>query len=57
MHQSIINSTIKPFTATAFHKGDFHPVTEQDLLGKWSVVFFYPADFTFVCPTELGDMA
>ncbi|ABV86073.1 MULTISPECIES: alkyl hydroperoxide reductase subunit C [Shewanella] len=57
MHQSIINSTIKPFSATAFHNGDFHPVTEQDLLGKWSVVFFYPADFTFVCPTELGDMA
>jgi peroxiredoxin len=57
MTQSIINSTIKPFKATAFHKGEFVPVTEQDLLGKWSVVFFYPADFTFVCPTELGDMA
>ncbi|ARD21030.1 MULTISPECIES: alkyl hydroperoxide reductase subunit C [Shewanella] len=57
MTQSIINSTIKPFSATAFHNGEFVPVTEQDLLGKWSVVFFYPADFTFVCPTELGDMA
>lgn len=57
MTQSIINSTIKPFKATAFHNGEFVPVTEQDLLGKWSVVFFYPADFTFVCPTELGDMA
>ncbi|MEZ9538218.1 alkyl hydroperoxide reductase subunit C [Shewanella sp. 10N.286.51.B8] len=57
MTQSIINSTIKPFSATAFHNGDFVSVTEQDLLGKWSVVFFYPADFTFVCPTELGDMA
>ena len=32
-------------------------MTEKDLLGKWSVVFFYPADFTFVCPTELGDVA
>jgi peroxiredoxin len=33
------------------------PVTDADLKGKWSVVFFYPADFTFVCPTELGDLA
>ncbi|QLE84280.1 MULTISPECIES: alkyl hydroperoxide reductase subunit C [Shewanella] len=57
MTQSIINTEIKPFSATAYHNGDFTPVTEQDLLGKWSVVFFYPADFTFVCPTELGDMA
>ena len=57
MTQSIINSTIKPFKATAFHNGAFVEVTEQDLLGKWAVVFFYPADFTFVCPTELGDMA
>ncbi len=32
-------------------------VSEQDLIGKWSVVFFYPADFTFVCPTELADLA
>ena len=57
MTQSIINSTINPFKASAYHNGEFVPVTEQDLLGKWSVVFFYPADFTFVCPTELGDMA
>ncbi|WP_025820524.1 alkyl hydroperoxide reductase subunit C [Shewanella marina] len=57
MSQSIINTEIKPFSATAFHGGEFVPVSEQDLLGKWSVVFFYPADFTFVCPTELGDMA
>jgi peroxiredoxin len=32
-------------------------VSDADLKGKWSVVFFYPADFTFVCPTELGDLA
>ena len=54
---SLINSKIKPFKATAYHHGEFKPVSEQDLLGKWSVVFFYPADFTFVCPTELGDVA
>ncbi|MDX1537176.1 MULTISPECIES: alkyl hydroperoxide reductase subunit C [Arsukibacterium] len=54
---SIINTKIKPFKATAFHQGKFVPVTEQDILGKWAVVCFYPADFTFVCPTELGDLA
>ncbi len=54
---SYINSEVKPFNATAFHKGDFIEVSEADLKGKWSVVFFYPADFTFVCPTELEDLA
>lgn len=54
---SLINTEIKPFQATAFHNGKFVPVSDADLKGKWSVVFFYPADFTFVCPTELGDLA
>ena len=52
-----INSEVKPFKATAYHNGKFIDVTEADLKGKWSVVFFYPADFTFVCPTELEDLA
>jgi peroxiredoxin (alkyl hydroperoxide reductase subunit C) len=54
---SLINTEIKPFKATAYHEGKFVPVTDADLRGKWSVVVFYPADFTFVCPTELGDLA
>ena len=54
---SLINSEILPFKSTAFHKGKFVPVSDADLKGKWSVVFFYPADFTFVCPTELEDLA
>jgi peroxiredoxin len=54
---AIINSTVKPFAATAYLNGKFVPVTDADLKGKWSIFFFYPADFTFVCPTELGDMA
>ena len=54
---ALINTEILPFTATAFHNGAFVDVSDADLRGKWSVVFFYPADFTFVCPTELGDMA
>src|SRR6478736_6175177 len=53
----IINSQVKPFKATAYHHGEFVPVTEENFKGKWSVVVFYPADFTFVCPTELGDLA
>ena len=53
----IINTEILPFNATAFHNGEFVDVSDADLRGKWSIVFFYPADFTFVCPTELGDMA
>jgi peroxiredoxin (alkyl hydroperoxide reductase subunit C) len=53
----IIGSTVKPFTATAFQAGkDFFPVSEKDVDGKWVVFFFYPADFTFVCPTELEDL-
>jgi peroxiredoxin (alkyl hydroperoxide reductase subunit C) len=54
---SLINTEVKPFKATAFKNGKFIEVTEADLKGKWSVVFFYPADFTFVCPTELEDLA
>ena len=54
---SLINTEVKEFAATAYHNGKFVPVTQEDLKGKWSVVFFYPADFTFVCPTELGDLA
>lgn len=55
--QNIINMDAPEFTAQAYHNGDFKTVTNKDLEGKWSVFFFYPADFTFVCPTELGDMA
>src|ERR1039458_5290750 len=54
---SIINSQIPEFSVEAFHDGKFKKVSSADLKGKWSVFFFYPADFTFVCPTELGDMA
>ncbi|MEJ2578728.1 MAG: alkyl hydroperoxide reductase subunit C [Kineosporiaceae bacterium] len=54
---SLINTEIKPFQATAFKNGEFLDVSDATLRGGWSVVFFYPADFTFVCPTELGDLA
>lgn len=54
---SLINTTIKPFKATAYHDGKFVDISEASLKGKWSVFVFYPADFTFVCPTELEDLA
>lgn len=54
---SLINTEIKPFKTNAFKAGQFTEISDQDLRGNWSVVFFYPADFTFVCPTELEDLA
>ena len=54
---SLINTQVKPFKAQAYHNGKFSSVSDADLKGKWSVFVFYPADFTFVCPTELGDLA
>ena len=53
---SLIGTEVKPFRAQAFHKGEFVEVTEESFKGQWSVVCFYPADFTFVCPTELEDL-
>jgi peroxiredoxin len=54
---SLINTNVQPFSATAYHDGKFVPVSHESILGKWSVFVFYPADFTFVCPTELEDLA
>ncbi|MEV2432314.1 alkyl hydroperoxide reductase subunit C [Paenibacillus larvae] len=53
---SLIGTEVLPFKASAFHNGKFIEVTEENFKGKWSVVCFYPADFTFVCPTELEDL-
>ena len=54
---SFIQKEISDFTVQAYVDGGFKEVTKEDVLGKWSVFFFYPADFTFVCPTELEDLA
>ncbi len=54
---SFINKKLLDFNVQAYHNGEFKSVSTEDVLGKWSVFFFYPADFTFVCPTELGDLA
>lgn len=54
---SLINTQILPFKAMAYHNGEFKEYTNESIAGKWSVFVFYPADFTFVCPTELEDLA
>lgn len=53
---SLIGKEVEPFTAQAYRNGEFLDVTDEDFKGHWSVVCFYPADFTFVCPTELEDL-
>ncbi|WP_070120880.1 alkyl hydroperoxide reductase subunit C [Bacillus marinisedimentorum] len=53
---SLIGKEVQPFKAQAFKNGEFIEVTEENMKGQWSVVLFYPADFTFVCPTELEDL-
>lgn len=45
------------FNVKAFHLNEEKRIALSDYRGKWVVLFFYPADFTFVCPTELGDLA
>lgn len=54
---SLIGKQVNEFRGTAYHNGEFTEIKNENLLGKWSVVVFYPADFTFVCPTELEDLA
>lgn len=54
---SLINTQILPFKSMAYHNGEFKEFTNETIAGKWSVFVFYPADFTFVCPTELEDLA
>ncbi|WP_066056731.1 alkyl hydroperoxide reductase subunit C [Robertmurraya korlensis] len=53
---SLIGKEVAPFAAKAYQKGEFIDVSEANFKGKWSIVCFYPADFTFVCPTELEDL-
>ncbi|WP_054710120.1 alkyl hydroperoxide reductase subunit C [Bacillus sp. JCM 19041] len=53
---SLIGKQVEPFTAQAYKNGEFVEVTDETMKGKWSVVCFYPADFSFVCPTELEDL-
>ncbi len=52
-----INEMAPDFTEEAFINGQVKKISLSDYKGKWLILFFYPADFTFVCPTELGELA
>ena len=54
---NLMGQALRPFSLWGFHRGDFQTYTAEDLLGHWTVLYFYPADFSFVCPTELQDLA
>lgn len=54
---ALINKKLDEFKVQAYQDGKFTEVTKNSLDGQWSVFVFYPADFTYVCPTELGDLA
>jgi peroxiredoxin (alkyl hydroperoxide reductase subunit C) len=52
----LIRKPLEPFSVYGYCRGESRLYTQEDLLGHWSILFFYPADFTFVCPTELKDL-
>ncbi len=52
-----IGQKIEDMEFEIFHENEFKKVKFSDYKGKWLVLLFYPADFTFVCPTELEEMA
>ncbi len=56
-NRHMIGKKLKSFSVKAYENGTIRTVTKEDVIGKWSLFFFYPADFTFVCPTELKDLA
>ncbi len=56
-HTPKINTQAPTFTTKSYHNGKDTTINLTDYKGKWVILFFYPADFTFICPTELGDMA
>ena len=54
---SLIGKKLDDFKVDYYQNEEFKTLTLNDIMGKWSIFFFYPGDFTFVCPTELGDVA
>ncbi len=53
---SLIGKEIADFSVMSYRDNRFEKIAKKDLLGRWSLLFFYPADFSFVCPTELEDL-
>lgn len=52
-----VGATIPDFEFEAFHQGAVKTMSLSQLRGKWAILVFYPADFTFICPTELEELA
>jgi hypothetical protein len=52
---NLIRNKAPEFSGTAWWKNEFKKVSLSDFKGKWVVLFFWPFDFTFVCPTEIVD--
>jgi peroxiredoxin (alkyl hydroperoxide reductase subunit C) len=57
MEQFRVGKEAPDFEAPVYHKGEIKSIKLSDLRGKWVLLFFYPGDFTFVCPTELVAIA
>ena len=53
----VIGNVVNDLSFEVFHEEKIKKMKLSDFRGKWTIIFFYPADFTFVCPTELEDMA
>lgn len=56
-HLPVIGQTVKDLSFEVYHEGKIKKLSFAELRGRWVILFFYPADFTFVCPTELEDVA
>lgn len=50
---SLVGKKAPEWTATAYLNGEEASVSSKDYAGKWHVLYWYPLDFTFVCPTEI----
>jgi len=54
---SMIDRKAPDFETDAYVNGELKKVKLSDYKGRWVVLFFYPADYTFVCPTEIAGFA
>ena len=54
---SMVGKSAPEWTATAYLRGEEKVLSSRDLAGRWYVLYFYPRDFTFVCPTEIRGFA
>ena len=52
-----IDEQAPEFESEALVENEIKKISLKDYKGKWVILFFYPADFTFICPTELGELA